>query len=323
MRFSAARLNILWYLLLSAFWGGSYIGIKELIKFVDPVAAASLRVLLAAFALWIILKVRGKSFSVEFHLMRKIWLIGFFALTLPFCCLFWAEKTISPGLAGIVCASVPIWTFILSFVMTPKTAFYSTQRLIGLLIGLFGVCIIFWPLIKIKADHQELMGCIAAIAMSVSYAIGALLNQKILAQHKLPFESNVFHQLISSGMTLLIVALLFKQVPFSLHVFHHVSFLVAWIYLGVISTAIAWMLFYFLIEQWGAVRASTATFVAPAAAVLWDYLIFVDVPTASEIAGIMVILAGVMMLQFAPGKKFTDDKDDLSKSCEHDKVAQP
>lgn len=289
--------NYLGFAILTALWGGSFIAIKFAVIEFPPIFSAFLRVGIAQISLIFIVWITKSSITVERRLLWKMWFIGLFPLGIPFAFLFWGERFISPGLAGILCATMPIWTLILSLIFLPYLTTFSFNKLMGLLLGLFGVCIVFWPLFEFHAGKNEILGSIAVILMAVSYAIGALLNQQFSSGKHIPIYTNVFHQNLSSTVFLLLVSLCLEKWPSAHTLFNSSTIWIASIYLGVFSTAIAWILYFRLIHEWGAIRASTATYVAPVMAIVWDFLFFRNYPTISMLLGISVILGGVFLIQ--------------------------
>ena len=84
------------------------------------------------------------------------------------------------------------------------------------------------------------------------------------------------------------------------------------VYLGVFSTAIAFLIYFHLIREWGAVRASAVTYVAPIIAVFWDYVFFRNIPNRFEILGVLAVLSGVVLLH-APAAPPVADPSSLVK----------
>lgn len=296
------NLNYLGFILISALWGGSYTGIKVMVNITPPLFSAMLRLILASFFLFLLFKLTRQSTQVPWAMRWKVWLVGLFPLGIPFAFLFWAERFISPGLAGILCATLPIWAFILSLIFLRQYTVVSVQKILGLLIGLAGVCLIFWPMVAFHNNHDEILGSLAAIMMAISYGAGAILNQHILSSTKISFQANIYHQLLSSTVFLILMSLLFEKWPSAHLVFHTPRLWIAVVYLGVFSTALAWLMYYHLIRVWGGVRASAAAYVAPIMAVFWDYVFFHHPPRPSEMIGVIIILAGVVLIQFSREK---------------------
>ena len=292
------NINYCWFFLLAALWSGSFVGIKAVVLHVPPFFGAMLRVGLALIFLSLIFYFLKKSVTVPFNLRWRIWIMGLFAQGLPFFFLFYGEQYISSGLAGILNGTVPIWTLLFSLIST-KTRNFSFLKLIGLFTGLLGICIIFWPLLKFNSAHSALLGTVSLLLMAISYAIGNLLNQHMLSgQTKLDFYANIYHQHWSSLIFLTLVSLLFEHWPSSSLLLHTPIIWVASVYMGLFSTAIAWIIYYYLIREWDAVRASTVLYIVPILAIFWDFIFFHNRPQWTEGLGVIAILLGVVLIQF-------------------------
>ncbi len=257
------NINYLWFFLLAAFWSGSFVAIKAVVLHLPPFFGAMLRVGLALIFLSLIFCFLKKSVAVPFNLRCRIWIIGLFAQGFPFFFFFYGEQHISAGLTGILNGTVPIWTLVFSLI-SPKTRNFSFLKCIGLFTGLLGICIIFWPLLNFNSTHSALLGTISVLLMAISYSIGNLLNQYMLSgQTKLDFYANIYHQHWASLIFLMLTSLLFEHWPSSSLLLHTPIIWVASIYMGLFSTAIAWIIYYHLIREWDAVRASAVMYVVP------------------------------------------------------------
>ena len=292
------NINFCWFLLLAAFWSGSFVAIKAVVIYVPPFFAAMLRVGLALVFLSLIFGFLKKSVAVPFNLRWRIWIMGLFSQGLPFFFLFYGEQFISPGLAGILNGTVPIWTLIFSL-MSPQTRNFSSFKCIGLLTGLIGICVIFWPLLNFNTSHFALLGTLSLLMMAISYAIGNLLNQRMLSgQTKLDFYANIYHQHWGSLIFLMLASMLFEHWPSSRLLLHTPIIWTASIYMGLFSTAIAWIIYYHLIREWDAVRASAVMYIVPIMAIFWDFIFFHNRPQWTEGLGVTAILLGVLIIQW-------------------------
>lgn len=295
------KLNYLFFLLLASLWSGSFIAIKVVVNTFPPFLGAALRVAVALLFLFFFFYFSKRNTTIEFSFRWKIWLIGLFGIGFPFMFLFWGERSIQPGLAGILNGTAPIWAFIISalFLRQPMT----TRKIFGLSLGIMGVIIIFWPLIDFDGVSMNLLGMLSVLLMAISYAIGATLNQRLLSGPiKIDFFANIYHQCCSSLLFLLVVSSMFESWP-EMRSWLNLNVILASIYLGVFSTAIAWMIYYHLIRQWDAVRASAVMYIVPVMALVWDFLFFDNQPGVSEVVGIAAILTGVILIQFSNTKK--------------------
>lgn len=290
-------INFLLFMLLACLWSGSFIGIKIVVESWPPFFGAAIRVGIALLALSGFMIAAGKSTKIAYSLRWKIWLVGLFSQAIPFIFLFWGEQYISPGLAGILNGTVPLWVFLLSLLFFPNMKVFSFLKLIGLMIGMVGVVLVFWPMIFEK-NLSLLGGSFAILVMAISYAIGGILNQHIFSRKTpIPFFTNIYHQHWASLSFLVIVSLLFEKWPKITTLFHSSSLWLASLYLGVFSTAIAWILYYRLIRDWGAIRASTVLYIIPVLALIWDYVIYSRVPHLLGLLGVVVILLGIVFIQ--------------------------
>ncbi|MDQ8039431.1 MAG: DMT family transporter [Rickettsiella sp.] len=291
------NINFLWFFLLASFWGGSFVAIKTVVDTVPPFFGAMLRVGLALFFLIIIFCVLKKKVSVPFSYRWRIWILGLFSQGIPFFFLFWGERHISSGLAGILNGTVPIWTLLFSLI-SPNTRNFSALKCLGLLTGLLGICVIFWPLISFNNSLEYLLGTVSVLLMAISYSIGNLLNQSILSgQIKLDFYANLYHQHWASLTFLILATLCFESWPSKAVLFHTPLLWVASIYMGLFSTALAWIIYYHLIREWDAVRASAVMYIVPIMAIFWDFIFFHNRPLWTEGLGITAILMGVVLIQ--------------------------
>jgi len=265
---------------------------------VPPFFGAMLRVGLALIFLSLIFYFLKKSVTVPFNLRWRIWIMGLFSQGLPFFFLFYGEQHISSGLAGILNGTVPIWTLLFSLI-SPKTRNFSFLKFIGLSIGLLGICIIFWPLLNFNSAYSTLLGTASLLLMAISYSVGNLLNQRMLSgQTKLDFYANIYHQHWASLIFLMLVSLLFEHWPSNSLLLHTPIIWVASVYMGLFSTAIAWIIYYYLIREWDAVRASAVMYIVPILAIFWDFIFFHNRPQWTEGLGVIGILLGVMLIQF-------------------------
>lgn len=294
--------NLLLFLLLACLWSGSFIGIKVVVTNWPPLFGAVVRIGLSLFCISLLIMVNRKKVLVPLSLRWKIWVMGLFSQGIPFALLFWGEQKVSAGLAGILNGTVSLWIFLLALVVLPKVTKFSMSKFTGLLLGLLGVVIIFWPLLSL--DKSMLVGAAAILVMAISYAIGGVLNQYFLTgETPIDFFTNIFHQQVASFIFLLVVSLLLGQWPSVRTLISEPEPWLASLYLGVFSTAIAWIIYYHLIREWDGVRASSVMYIVPVLTLLWDYLFYGLKPGISEIMGVVIILAGVTLVQFSALKK--------------------
>jgi drug/metabolite transporter (DMT)-like permease len=300
---SRKTVDLILFGLLAAFWGGSFVAIKFAVEVFPPLFSAMLRVGLALAVLAAYFRYEGRDLGVPFATRRKMWLAGLFAQGLPFALLFWGERRVSPGLAGIINGTVPIWTFVLGLLAGTGEKF-TARKTAGLILGFVGIAAICSPLLSFGGTRGEIAGTAAVFLMAICYGVGTLLTRALLSgEAKVDFRANIVSQLFASFVFLLIASLSVDSWPAPAAFFSSTAALVSIVYLGVFSTALAFLIYFHLIREWGAVRASAVTYVAPIIAVFWDYVFFRNVPERSEIVGVLAVLSGVVLLHSSAAPK--------------------
>lgn len=285
--------------LLAAMWGGSFVAIKFVVAAVPPLFGAMLRVSVALASLGAIFAWQRRGLSVPSKLRARMWLAGLFAQGLPFLLLFWGEQRISAGLAGIINGTVPLFVFCMG--LARGAEHFTRRKTAGLLLGFAGIVVICSPVLSFSGTRDEALGTTAVFGMAVCYAIGSLMTRSLLSgRAKADFRANAFHQNCGSVAFLVAASALLERWPAPAAVAAAPSAVAGVLYLGVLSTAVAFLIYFHLIREWGAVRASAVTYVAPVVALFWDWVFFRTVPPPFEVIGVAAILSGVVLLHEPP-----------------------
>ncbi|MBI2608112.1 MAG: DMT family transporter [Deltaproteobacteria bacterium] len=291
-------MNLLYFSLISVFWGGSYIAIKILISDLPVVFSAFMRVSFAGLFLFVFFLLLNKNMSVHKELRWKSWLAGIFLQGLPFAILFWAQKVVSPSLSAILVATVPLWAFILSFYFLKNDEEVTLAKVLGLILCFLGVLLIFLPTLQMNSSDGLIWGVGAVVIAAFSYAVGVLITRSILKSHnKVDFFGNLFQQQLASIVFLFFVTLFFERgFPITTLLLSKKA-LAAVIYLSFFSTALAWLMFFKILQTWGSVKTSASTYVCPIITLILDYVIFNHILSLNEWVGSVGILMGILLIQ--------------------------
>ncbi|MDX2164649.1 MAG: DMT family transporter [Gammaproteobacteria bacterium] len=283
------------YGLLALFWSGSFINIKTTVDACPEFFSAMLRVFIGFITLTIFFLCQEKKVFVSPKIAWRLWVAGIFSQAIPFAFLFYGEQFIRPALASIINSTVSIWALLLGVVFLRDYAQLQRYKVLGVIIGFIGILIVFGPMLD--DGRNAVVGIVSVFAMVLSYAVGALINQHmVFGKLKPATHVNLWQQHLASFVFLLVLTLSTEKFP-DMHTLMNVKVMGAFIYLGVFATAISFMIYYYLIREWDAVRASSVMYMVPMLAILWDYL-FLHVPSEwYEIFGAIIILVGVMLIQ--------------------------
>lgn len=250
---------------------------------------AALRIGSGALILNIYLLVKGHLLSMKRDFWKKTLIAGFFAQGLPFVLINWGEQYVDSSLASLLNGMVPLFTILFAQVALDERL--TLHKIWGVLMGLIGLTILVWPGLQDGVSATRL-GILAISAATVSYGIGLVYIRKHLT--KVPSIHAPAAQLLS--VTLYLVPLAFIVNP--TFDFMEVSWK-AWGSLGVLGvfgTALAFILYFKLIERTSASYASMVTFLMPIYGVLLG-LIFLNEPiTLWMIWGALFILSGISLV---------------------------
>jgi len=293
-------INLYLYLLLALIWSGSFINIKVVVDALPPVFCAMIRVLISLISLCILFKVMRKkvfTFTTDYW---RLWMAGLFTQAFPFALLFYGEKFIAPALASIINSSVAIWSLVLGTFVFRDFAQWTPLKIAGVASGFMGIILILFP--YVNENSNNLIGILAILAMAISYAIGGLINQHVIFKKmSLNFETNIIQQHIASVLFLLATSLIMESWPSIASIFN-IKILPAFLYLGMIATAIAWIIYFHLIREWGALRTASVMYIVPVMAIVWDLLFLHLIPNRNELIGMLAILIGVILIQWTRRK---------------------
>lgn len=280
---------ILYFITLGIFWGGSFLGIRFVVEGFGSNFAAFLRIFIALIFLFLVF--RGRIPRIQ---KKYIWQVvgsGLFGMAFPWIFLFWAEKTVAPALASLINSSTSIFIVLISPFFNPKDKIPLTQWL-GVLLGVAGVAIIFWPDLRHTEFTIHFFGMLAILVMAFMYAISNQWARRFSAQ--VDVRANAFYQLLGSAVTMLVVSLLFDK-QLILPVFSYKA-VVGILYLAIFSTGIAILMNYWIVKHVGGVQAGAIVFISPLVAIALDWIVLKQTLALNQLLGGVVILLAVVLV---------------------------
>lgn len=258
------------------------LGIEE----IPPLTLVALRVALAALALFLLLKFQRKKLWPYRKHLKHFFTMGLFACTLPFYLITASEQTLSSALAGLINGSVPIFAATFAHFFLPNDRL-NLPKSIGILLGIIGLAFVFLPSLEGNLGHAK--GIIMVIGASIGYAIGMVYSKKHL--QGLPSLVAPTWQLLMATLITVPLCLAFEK-PFSLP-FPSVNALLAVLGLAFIGSALAFILYYRIIEIAGASYLSLCTLLFPLIALALGALFLGETLTWNAYVGGAFILSGL------------------------------
>jgi drug/metabolite transporter (DMT)-like permease len=275
-------------LALSVIWGGSFFFIGVAVKSLPPLTLVFLRVALAAVVLNLFVPAIGLRMPVD----RKIWAaffgMGFINNLLPFSLIVWGQTHIASGLASILNATTPVFTVIVAHFLT-RDEKLTVNRLIGVMVGLAGVGIIIGPE-AIKGFGANVFAQLAVLGAAVSYSFAGIYGRRFRRMGVHPVVTAT-GQVSASSIMLLPLALAVDH-PWLLPI-PNTSAWGAVLGLAIISTAVAYIIFFRVLAKAGATNIMLVTFLIPVSAILLGSIFLGEQLAWRHFSGMMLIGAGL------------------------------
>ena len=282
--------NFLLLILLAALWGPSFLFIKVAVAEIPPLTLVLGRVGIAAVLLTLFLLVQGKSLPRSRTVWRHLAVMGFVHNTIPFVLFGWGEQYIDSALASILNGTTPLFTIVLAHYFVADDRLTPT-KLVGVLIGFAGLLLLITPSLT-DGLQATTLGLLAVALAAALYGVAIVYSRNNL--RGLPPLVAPAGQMIMATIYLLPLSLLVDR-PFSLP---PLSQSVVWsmVALGVLGTAVAFVVYYRLLETAPASYVSMTTYVIPIFGVILGVLVLNEQPTWHAYAGFALILLGVMIV---------------------------
>jgi drug/metabolite transporter (DMT)-like permease len=288
----------IWLLSLSVLWGGSFFFAKVATGELQPLSVVFGRVALAALALNIILIATRQSLFRRTTPWSTYLAMGLLNNLVPFSLIFWGQTHIAVGLASILNATTPLFTVVVAHFLT------SDERLTGaktaaLLAGLAGVVLLVGPDILTQSE-ASIWGELACLAAALSYAFAGIYGRRFKSMGVSPMEAAA-GQVTTSTLLILPIMLVVDR-PWMLPAFPSLSVWAALAALALLSTALAYVLYFRILAAAGATNLLLVTFLIPPMAILLGTVFLGERLASRQFAGMALIGIGLAAVDGRLGK---------------------
>lgn len=277
-----------WLLLLtlSVLWGGSFFFAKIAVAEVPPLTLVFLRVAIAAAALHLVVRAAGLSMAVGWPVWAAFFGMGLLNNVIPFSLIFWGQQQIGAGLAAILNATTPLFTVLVAHALTVDER-ASGARLAGVVIGLAGVALMMGP-DAFGGFSASLAAQLACIGAAISYAFAGVFGRRFKS---LPPMVTACGQVSASSVMMLPLALVVDNAP-ALPL-PSVMAILAILALALVSTALAYIIFFRILKSAGATNLLLVTFLIPVSAILLGVVVLGETLHIRHLVGMAAIGLGL------------------------------
>ncbi len=277
--------------LLSLLWGGSFFFAKITVAVLPPLTVVLVRVALAAAALGLVLRLRGTPLPRSAALWRAFAGMGVLNNLVPFALIFWGETVLSGGLASILNATTPVFSLLVAHVLTADDRL-SAAKVAGIAVGLAGVAVLVGAEVLAGAS-KAVLPILACLGAALSYGFANVFGRRFRRMGIEPVVG-AFGQVTATSVMMLPVALL-ADAPWQLAV-PGPAVWAALAGLALLSTALAYIIFFRLLASAGATNTSLVTLLIPVSAVLLGILFLGERLSTAQAGGMALIGLGLVVI---------------------------
>jgi drug/metabolite transporter (DMT)-like permease len=275
-------------LILSMIWGGSFFFIEVAVAEMTPLTIVWFRVTIAALVLLGYVYFSGRTLPASPRILGSFFILGALGNVIPFSLIVWGQQYIEGGLAAILNATTPIFSVILAHFFTTDEQL-TTNRMVGVLVGWIGVAVLI-GIDSLRGFGMYVIGQTAVLGAALSYACAAIYGRRFQAISPPVVSAGM---LTCSALMMIPLALIFEE-PFALS-----PSLTAWgalLGLSVISTSLAYIIYFRILATSGATNSLLVTFLIPITAILLGVFVLGEQFRWNAFGGMALIFTGLMLI---------------------------
>lgn len=272
------------FLLLSITWGTSFLFIKVALVDLHPSTLVALRLTMGVVALLAVVRWRNLPLPRQWDVWRHLGVIGALGVAIPFVLISWAEQHIDSGLTAVLNSTVPLFSIIVAGVWM-KQETVTLGKIVGLVVGFLGVVLLFVRELQMGGGNAA--APLAVMFSGLFYAVSATYARHHLrgVNPIITATGQVAAACLLAWLIALVSGLEGQQLTWPA--------LGAVVWLGLLGSALAYILFYYILAHWGPTRSALVTYVIPLIAVTIGAIFLNEQVDWHLIAGGLLILSGV------------------------------
>jgi drug/metabolite transporter (DMT)-like permease len=273
-------------LALSVLWGGSFLFNRLAVAEIPTPTVVFCRVALAATLLLGLARLSAVPLPMDRGHWRDWAVMGLLNNVIPFCLIVWGQRTIGAGLASIFNATTPIFAVIVAHLLTRDDRI-TPARAAGIVLAFVGVTVMV-GVDSFSGLGDHLLAELACLAASLSYGFSALWARRFRGR---PPIATAAGQLVCSSIVLAPLVVVLDR-PWTTAM-PGAAAIGAVVGLAVLSTAVAYVLFFRLTTLVGPTDTMLVTFLIPPSAILLGIVVLGEHPAPQHLAGVALIGLGL------------------------------
>lgn len=281
--------NFILWAILALIWSSSYLAIKLGIQSISPLTLVALRMLIGTAILFAALRYRSLSLPFDVASWRVFLVSGVMGSILPFSLISYGEIYVQSGLSALLMGIAPVVT-VLFAPLAHRDERLTGSAIAGISVGVLGLIVLIGPG-ALGGIGSHLSGQFAILGAALCYAFTTLYVRKHATHSALQMATG---SMIVGTFIIVVLALLFEA-PFAGPPPSQSSML-AVIYLGLFPTALATLIYFYLVPRIGAARLSQVNFVVPVAGALFGVALLGETLGSNAIISMLLILLAIYLV---------------------------
>jgi drug/metabolite transporter (DMT)-like permease len=282
------------FLLLGSIWGSSFLWIKIALEELSPFTLVGYRLLFGALGMLLVLLILRPNFPMQRRTWTLLALMGLTNTALPFVLISWGETMIDSGVASILNSTTPLFTLVIAhFFLSDERM--SVPRALGLLLGFAGILLLFSRDLSLEGFKSGLIGQAAVLVAAISYAGSSVFARRAFRNVPLLVQAAV--PLITADVLIWGGALAVES-PISIPEMSLTW--IALIWLGLLGSCLAYLLYFYLINTVGSTRSTLVTYMFPVIGVALGVIFLDESLDTRLVIGALMVVAGIGAVNWQP-----------------------
>ena len=275
---------------LALIWASAFFNIKIATYSFGPITIAFLRVFFGAIPVLLLCyykNIKIEAFSKDWHWFA---LIGFVNLVAPFFLIAYGVKSVQSNLAAILMSTTPLSSTVLGHFYT-KNEKFNFIKTFGILIGFSGIIYLFSD--NLLINENNFFSALIILLGSTCYVVGGVLTLKISKKK----NENVTGSILIWAIIILIPLVSFFEQPWN--VSPRLDSTISVIYLGLVSTGIAWLLRFRILVNNGLIFQSQVSYLIPIFGTILSYIFLKELITTKVLISLIAVIIGIYFVKKA------------------------
>ena len=288
---AGSRLDWVLFVLLGFFWGSSYLFIKIGVDAgLEPFTLVALRLLVGFTLLATVVLAAREPLPRGARTYTHLIVLGFFSVALPFVLITFAEQSVDSALAATLTAPVPLFVIPIAALLLREAI--TVSKVVGVTVGMVGVAILvgFDPA---TVGQTDLAPQLMLLTAALSYALGGVYARRFVHDLRpmIPALFQVFFAMVMTAIGAFALEDPIRRAPAV-----PIEGLLAVVWLGLLGSGLAYLIFYRLLGRWGPTRVSLGAYLLPVWGIALGWLVLNEQISSGLVLGTALVVAGIAIV---------------------------